>query len=284
MKAKLMLNRGGNAAATMVEPNAIGSPVRKCRGSHQSTGLRALIVAIGLSLTANSPWAQDATAPTTGIPDTDSGLANLEDYVALEKRNGDLEARIQVLEKSEKDLKASLAQQKQALQTATSAAKRFSDDWARRAFSHASRHVAGMAAVSIPYIGADVAVAMTTLDVREACESVKALNEMNRAMKLEPVDETKVCAIKIANREQVIDHVIKNWRTAYAVAAAWANQNEAMLPAEPPQVSYARVNELWTAVYGTMPRPVSPSIPGLSISPTPPTSPTPPVPPSIRRP
>ena len=59
----------------------------------------------------------------------------------------------------------------------------------------------------------------------------------------------------ICSREQIINQVLANWRSAYAVAAAWTNQHEIWLAPEPVPVEPARAIALWSAVFGTLPNP-----------------------------
>jgi hypothetical protein len=108
---------------------------------------------------------------------------------------------------------------------------------------------------------------------------------MNRALGLEREDESHVCAMQVPTREEVIAQVIINWRTAYANAAAWANQHEARLPPDPPSVSYPHAGELWMAVFGgANPKPVLQTLPVLPTVPTLPISPSLPMLPTMKRP
>lgn len=256
-------------------------------------GTSALL--LGLVATSSLIHAQEpATATATSIGDAGLAQANLEEkYAALEKANIDLEQKLAALEKSSSDLEKTSEQLKQTVQAMKTASKRLSSSLARRISRNLARHVAVTAGTSIPYIGVDVSVAMTALDIKEGCESLRELNEMNRAMNSERVDETHVCGMQAPAREEAIAQVIFNWRLAYGNAAAWANQYETRLPPEPPQVSYAHAGELWKAVFGVAPntplppsltRPLSPAPPSLPGYPTPPTPPTSPAIPTFRRP
>jgi len=202
--------------------------------------------------------------------------------VALEERHAELEAanrelteKVRALEKGHKELGDRLASQKQAQAAGQAATRKFSASLARRLYRNASRHVNGMAAVAIPYVGAGVTAAMTALDIRESCEALRELNEMHRALQLEPENEAPVCAMQVGSREQIINQVLANWRSAYAVAAAWTNQHEIWLAPEPVPVEPARAIELWSAVFGTLPNPSARAGSGFAASrgPQPPTGP-----------
>lgn len=204
--------------------------------------------------------------------------------VALEERNSGLESanrelteKLRALEKGNKELGDNLARQKQALAANQAAARKFSASLARHLYRNASRHVNGMAAVAIPYVGAGVTAAMTALDIRESCEALRELNEMHRVMQLEPENEAPVCAMQVGSREQIINQVLANWRSAYAVAAAWTNQHEVWLAPEPVPVEPARAIELWSAVFGTLPNPSARASTGFSA----PRGPLPPVAPQL---
>lgn len=269
-------------------------------GASHATRLRVALFAMGLGLgqvslaqlapdrgAGNSPAATTAPAnaeSSAAAADIESALMRLEDkYAIQEKEARELRDRLLELEKSNLELTAGNRRLTQQLATAREAGKRFSAALARRVYRNVSRHVAGMAATSIPYVGAGVSVGMTGLDVKEGCATLGALNELNRAMDLETVSESRVCTLAVPTQDEVMAQVLRNWRTAYAVAAAWANQDDTWLPAEPPTVPQARANELWLAVFGAIPQAVNPAPQRLApIQPIAPTPPTPPTPPSMK--
>lgn len=263
-----------SSAGRIVDTNGMKS--RKL--FHDGMRLRNAALAICIFAMSNSIHANDAAASAMAVAGTDSATASLEEkYAALETVNVQLEGRILDLEKANRDLETKIVQLKQTTLIANTAGRRLSSNLARRISGSVSRHVSVMAGTSIPYIGVGVLVAMTALDVKDGCESLRDLNEMNRAMSLEREDESHVCAMQVPAKEQVIAQVINNWRTAYGNAAAWANQHEARLPPDPPDVSYSHAGELWMVVFGAIPKPVlqtSPTLPTLPILPTLPMLPT----------
>jgi hypothetical protein len=238
---------------------------------HGVMPLRILVMATCIFAISDLTHAQDAAVSAACIADADPAVAGLEEkYAALEKVNMDLEGKLQELEKVNRNLDARVIQLKQTLLIADTAARRLSFNLARRVFRNVSRNVSTMAGTSIPYIGVGVSVAMTALDIKDGCESLKELNEMNRAMNLEKENESHVCTMQVPAKEEVIAQVIANWRTAYGNAAAWANQHEARLPPDPPAVSYPHAGELWGAVFGSNAKPVVQPLPMLPTVPTPP--------------
>lgn len=224
--------------------------------------------------------------------DSAEALANARAaLVAMEERYGELETanraqgeKLRELEKQFKDQAASLARLRQAQATEHAAARKFSASLARRTYRGVARRVNGMPGMAIPYVGAGVTAAMTALDIREGCEALRELNEMNRAMQLEPEQEAPVCAMQVGSREEILNQVIANWRTAYAVAAAWTNQYEIWLPPEPIPVAPSRATELWGAVFGTTAQPAAQAspLPRQPLSPTPPFAPLAPTQPGGR--
>jgi hypothetical protein len=285
MKAAKMLNKVSAGPVIDDEYRAPLSPVMNRELLHGVMPLRILVMATCIFAISDLTHAQDAAVSAACIADADPAVAGLEEkYAALEKVNMDLEGKLQELEKVNRNLDARVIQLKQTLLIADTAARRLSFNLARRVFRNVSRNVSTMAGTSIPYIGVGVSVAMTALDIKDGCESLKELNEMNRAMNLEKENESHVCTMQVPAKEEVIAQVITNWRTAYGNAAAWANQYEARLPPDPPGVSYPHAGELWVAVFGSNAKPVLQPLPMFPIVPTLPVLPTLPTLPAIKRP
>ena len=242
-----------------------------------------LLVATGVAGGAGAQ-AVDAGDAAERLGNARAAVVAMEErHAELETANRELIEKLRALEKSNKELGDSLARQKQALAANQAATRKFSASLARRLYRNASRHVNGMAAVAIPYVGAGVTAAMTALDIRESCEALRELNEMHRAMQLEPENEAPVCAMQVGSREQIINQVLANWRSAYAVAAAWTNQYEIWLAPEPVPVDSARAIELWSAVFGTLPNPSARTAAGLAAprAPQPPIGPLAPLSPQL---
>jgi hypothetical protein len=177
--------------------------------------------------------------------------AQAERLQTLEQAAREREEKLREADQANRDLATAMARLRQAMSTQQGAAKRFSASLAKRSYRTTARHVAVMPGLAIPYVGAGVAAANTALDIREACDTLRELNELNRALQVDVEQEAPVCAQQSASREEIIGQVIANWRTAYAVSAAWINQTEVWLLPEPMLVPPARAAELWTAVFGS---------------------------------
>jgi hypothetical protein len=284
MKAVKMLTRASGESAVDARKMALPAPARSKKLVRDAVKPRIAVLAMCIFAMSNLTRAQDTTVSAVGIRGGELDTVSPEEkYAALEKENMDLVERVLELENANRDLEARALQLRQTVMVANSAGKKLSSSLARRISRNASRNVSAMAGTSIPYIGVGVLVAMAELDVKDGCDGLKELNEMNRAMGLDREDESRVCAMQVPAKEDVIAQVIHNWRTAYGNAAAWANQYEARLPPDPPAVSYPHAGELWMAVFGAHPKPAFQTLPTLPISPTPPILPASPVPPTIKR-
>lgn len=224
--------------------------------------------------------APSAASTGGGVPPP----AGSEKGAELEREIGQLEDRFLQLEKSNRELRASNDQLRQKLRLVAVAGKGFSRNLARRTFSRVSRHIAAAGGAAVPYVGAGVLSGMARMDVRDGCEILEELNDLNRALDLDAVETSKVCGLQVPTSEQILAQVLANWRTAYAISAAWANQYQVVLPPEPPVVPYAGANELWMAVFGVTPSLAAPGSPRSTVSPSPPVPPAPPLSPSIRLP
>lgn len=255
--------------------------------SRLSVRLAAVMMLTFAAATLQAQPAEPITAPMApGAPVASAeSLENARAaVVALEARNAELEAanhelgdKLRALESANKELEASVARLKRRIADDESAVRRYSANFAKRVYRNVSRHVAVMPAVAIPYVGAGVTAAMTGLEVREGCEALRELNEMNRALGLAPENSAPVCALQVGSREEIINRMMANWRTAYAVAAAWTNQYEIWLPPEPVPVDPARAVQVWGAVFGTLPNPAVQAGGPTLRGPTPPQSPIPPL-------
>lgn len=99
------------------------------------------------------------------------------------------------------------------------AAKTLSDKVATRAGKSVARHVTGAAGESIPVLGTALIAGMLALDVKDACDLVKEVNEMNQAIGVLTEDEHKICGVEVPTHQQLAASVATNWKKAYQVAA-----------------------------------------------------------------
>jgi len=151
----------------------------------------------------------------------------------LAVKHRDLESRHLHLEKSKAEMES----------RTRVAAKKLSASVATRATRGVARHVAGAAGESIPVVGTAVVAAMLTMDVVDACDLIKEVNEMNRAVGVDVEDEQRVCGVKVPDQKQLAADVSKNWQAAYLAAA-----NAVGKPPAIPQVSWNDVKSQVCAV------------------------------------
>jgi len=226
--------------------------------THDVNRWRLFGLAMAILAMSNWTYAQGVAAVQADIPAADPAKVILEEkVVSLEKANRALEDRVLALENHNRILAANSNHWEKTLKTARTAGRRLSFNMARRILWNVSRHIAGMAGTSIPYVGAGVSVAMTAVDVQQGCESLKELNIMNREMTLDTEDESRVCGLTVPTKDQVIADVIGNWQSAYASALAYTIPGVPSLPPAPAVPSVAEMVRLVTAVVPTFPNPVS---------------------------
>jgi len=75
-----------------------------------------------------------------------------------------------------------------------------------RARRSASREMGSMAGEALPWIGTAVIVGVTTMEIRDLCNTLRDMNELKRAFDptLEPGEDQKtVCAMKVPTRQEV---------------------------------------------------------------------------------
>ena len=71
-----------------------------------------------------------------------------------------------------------------------------------------------MVAEAVPYIGIGVIVAVTTLEVRDACDTMKDLHELNVAFNPEtatPDGAREVCGTRVPTKEEVWAAAKRKW-------------------------------------------------------------------------
>lgn len=108
-------------------------------------------------------------------------------------------------------------EQKQKVHIA--AMKKISTKVAFRSIKNAARNFSSMVLEAVPYVGTGVMVAVTALDIDDACNNVRDLNEMNKVAGLPGEDSTKVCGIRVPSREEILAQVKLKGQNAYKAAA-----------------------------------------------------------------
>ena len=86
------------------------------------------------------------------------------------------------------------------------------------------------------------------MDVKDACDTLKDLNEMSRAVGIEPEDESKVCGVHVPTQEELAAIAMSNWINAYQSAAEVIGRPIAL-----PSVSWDDLKKQVCAMTGKVP-------------------------------
>lgn len=104
----------------------------------------------------------------------------------------------------------------EAKRTSSAKAKALASRTRVRLARSVARNTGALAAEAVPWVGLAVALGVTALDVRDACETLKDLNE-NLAHLHQPLEETAgVCGVKIPSRSEVTARIADHWRDSAA--------------------------------------------------------------------
>lgn len=72
-----------------------------------------------------------------------------------------------------------------------------------RSARNAAINVTDLLPASIPFLGIPVSVALTVMDVNDACNTMKDLNDMNQEFQLDHGDVTRVCGLPVPSPDEV---------------------------------------------------------------------------------
>lgn len=107
----------------------------------------------------------------------------------------------------------------------------------RRAARSVTRHLAALPGHALPVLSATVAVGSVALDIQDACESLKELDEFNHSVGLPSVDRSRVCGRAVPSADELLTDVRHNWRRVYEVSANALNVGAQIIPNSPPSLS-----------------------------------------------
>ncbi|MDO8777972.1 MAG: hypothetical protein Q7K57_56505 [Burkholderiaceae bacterium] len=114
----------------------------------------------------------------------------------------------------------------------------FTKRLATRSAINASRNLSSVPAESIPYIGIGIVVAVTALDLYDACETLKDINALNSEFGSAHEDQAKVCGLNVPTRQQILAQVKSNSKNTYESTANLLSKGGAMVPTTIPKVSW----------------------------------------------
>jgi len=128
-----------------------------------------------------------------------------------------------------------------------SAAKSISTRLATRSAANAARNLSSVPAETIPIVGTAVVLGVTFWDLKDACATLKDLNELNKAFDHQPVNHTEVCGMKVPTQDEALSKIKGDWRSIYDKAA-----ESLWLVGRPPQLSLSEVKKWVCSPFGNI--------------------------------
>lgn len=142
------------------------------------------------------------------------------------KRKSDVTTATKVLSEEREALSASkkALEFKHAELTRVSAvrsatAQKISKRLVTRSLVNATRNSSSVFAESIPVFGVAIVLGVTALDLHDACETLKDMNELNATFQLDQEEVTKVCGMKVPTKAEAISKAKSGWNATYKAAA-----------------------------------------------------------------
>ena len=121
------------------------------------------------------------------------------------------------------------------------------DRISKRAVKTSSRSLGSMAGEALPYIGTAVIVGVTTLELKDLCDTLIDMSELKRAFNPEMEnsdDETTVCSLTVPTKEELWEYAKASPGTAWAAAKEATPTLEEIKDYEMPDVDWTGA---WTA-------------------------------------
>lgn len=116
----------------------------------------------------------------------------------------------------------------------------------RRAGQSVRRHFVSLSGHALPILSATIAVAGFGLDVNDACDSLKELDEINQSVGLPLSKRSTVCGVTVPTAGELLAEARRDWRSVYGKSAEALNSGAQMLPSSPPIMSRDAARE-WVA-------------------------------------
>jgi len=123
------------------------------------------------------------------------------------------------LEKFNQEIKSKNAELTRVSAIRSASAQKISKRLAIRSVANATRNSSSVLAEAIPYAGVAIVVGVTALDLQDACETLKDMNELNIAFGHEQEDQTKVCGMKLPTKDEALAQAKGSWNAIYQAAA-----------------------------------------------------------------
>ena len=90
--------------------------------------------------------------------------------------------------------------------------KNVSERIVKRTARNVTTNVSSIVGEAIPYVGIATVIAITALDVKDGCDTVRDINEMSKSLEIESIDDTEnsVCGIKVPTASRISDSIASN--------------------------------------------------------------------------
>jgi hypothetical protein len=137
------------------------------------------------------------------------------------------------LQAEKAEVEALLRTWKTKYSRAQAATQRFSRGVAQRLAKGANRTVSLLVGKAVPYFGIAVTVAMTSLDLKDSCDTVKEINQLALSMEETATDESTVCGLSVPTKKAVVDTVSDNFARVYTDAQEVLDQAGNEIPPLP---------------------------------------------------
>jgi hypothetical protein len=166
-----------------------------------------------------------AASPTVRRAQTiDAATKTLRvEKAALAASTAALERRHSALDQSHRELTSKHSELIRKSATRAEAVKVASKRLAARAASSAARSFSTVGAKAIPVMGVSILVASVAWDLKDACDTLKDLNDVSAAFEHEPVNQAQVCGFKVPSAAEVKRKATENWKRVYQQSAEVLN-------------------------------------------------------------
>jgi hypothetical protein len=136
------------------------------------------------------------------------------DADVLESKNQKLHAEADELKGKNQVLSAKNSAHVQEAAKNASKAKKLASTVSTRLARGVTRNIAAIPAEAVPYLGVSVTIGTTALDVYDACETVKEMNELLRMLGMPEENTGKVCGVAVPTKEQVFASLYRTWESS----------------------------------------------------------------------
>jgi hypothetical protein len=75
----------------------------------------------------------------------------------------------------------------------------------KRTARNVTTNISSVVGEAIPYVGVITVIAVTALDVKDGCDTVRDINEMSKSLEIESIDDTEnsVCGMKVPTADDI---------------------------------------------------------------------------------